>query len=246
MQTNITLELSSEDLKKQQRKQRYEQNKEEIRRRGREFYRKNREKIIQDQKNYYSHNKGKCKQSLKEYNLRNKEKLKQHRKERYQQNKQYYIQKAKEYAEQNKEKRDQLVKEYRHRNKEKIKEYAQSRREINRQRHNNRYKNDPIYKLSRTLRARLISAIKNKAIKKYQPTLDMIGCTIEQLRLHIEQQWLPGMTWENHTQRGWHIDHIKPVNTFDLTDIEQQKQCFHYTNLRPLWAVDNKSRPWSG
>ena len=76
--------------------------------------------------------------------------------------------------------------------------------------------------------------------------MQLVGCSISELKEYIERQWLPGMTWENYTTNGWHVDHIKPVNTFDLTDIEQQKLCFHYTNLRPLWATDNLSRPDDG
>ena len=76
--------------------------------------------------------------------------------------------------------------------------------------------------------------------------MELIGCSIEQARAHIESLWQEGMTWSNHTLEGWHIDHIKPINTFDLSDAEQQKICFHYTNLRPLWARDNLSRPKDG
>ena len=60
------------------------------------------------------------------------------------------------------------------------------------------------------------------------------------------------MTWENrgsehiNKYKSWNLDHIVPVNTFDFTDIKQQKICFHYTNLRPLWEKDNLARPWDG
>ena len=55
----------------------------------------------------------------------------------------------------------------------------------------------------------------------------------------IAAGFLPGMTWENHTRSGWHIDHIVPCAAFDLSDPAQQRACFHYTNLQPLWAKTN-------
>jgi hypothetical protein len=54
---------------------------------------------------------------------------------------------------------------------------------------------------------------------------------------HLKDHFLPEMNWDNYG--AWHIDHIRPCASFDLTDPEQQKQCFHYTNLQPLWAADN-------
>ena len=59
------------------------------------------------------------------------------------------------------------------------------------------------------------------------------------LKLHLENQFVDGMNWNNYGKNGWHIDHIKPCASFDLTDPKQQKICFHYTNLQPLWAIDN-------
>lgn len=68
-------------------------------------------------------------------------------------------------------------------------------------------------------------------------TIKLIGCSIEQLKQHLEKQFKLGMSWFNYGK--WHVDHIKPCASFDLTDIEQQKQCFNYTNLQPLWAEEN-------
>jgi hypothetical protein len=72
---------------------------------------------------------------------------------------------------------------------------------------------------------------------------DVIGCSKRDLRAHIEAQFLPGMSWENYGRKGWEIDHVKPCALFDLTDPAQQAICFHYTNLRPLWRIDNMRRP---
>lgn len=68
---------------------------------------------------------------------------------------------------------------------------------------------------------------------------ELIGCTIVELRLHLEKQFKPDMTWDNHNYHGWHIDHIKPLASFDLSDPTQQQQAFHYSNLQPLWKDEN-------
>lgn len=66
-----------------------------------------------------------------------------------------------------------------------------------------------------------------------------LGCTIPELRAHLEKLFQPGMTWENWTKTGWHIDHIKPLSSFNLTDRSQFMKACHYTNLQPLWAEEN-------
>ena len=69
--------------------------------------------------------------------------------------------------------------------------------------------------------------------------VELLGCSVEQLRQHLYDQFLPGMTWENWGREGWHIDHILPCAHFDLNSEDEQQKCFHFTNLRPLWATDN-------
>lgn len=71
----------------------------------------------------------------------------------------------------------------------------------------------------------------------------LVGCSRPDLIAHIEAQFEPGMTWENYGRGGWEMDHIRPCASFDLTDPAQQAACFHYTNLRPLWRLDNMRRP---
>ena len=68
---------------------------------------------------------------------------------------------------------------------------------------------------------------------------NLIGCTIDQLKTYLESKFQPNMTWKNHSQFGWHIDHIIPCCSFDLTNEIQRQKCFHYTNLQPLWSTDN-------
>lgn len=106
-----------------------------------------------------------------------------------------------------------------------------------------KYKTDIDHQLRRMLRSRLRNALDGK--KKATNTLKLLGCTVEYFREHLEKQFLPGMTWTNRGQWRinnepvWHVDHIKPCVAFDLTKPEQQQECFHYSNLQPLWGVDN-------
>ncbi len=94
------------------------------------------------------------------------------------------------------------------------------------------------------LRLALINRYRNTVAKEYRVFnyLDLLGCSLEDVIKHIEDQFQPGMAWKNHGINGFHIDHIKPCSSFNLTDPEQQKKCFHYTNLQPLWAVDNRRK----
>ena len=106
-----------------------------------------------------------------------------------------------------------------------------------------RYNTDLKFKMRRILSARLCIALhhtKHGRALKHSRTLDMLGCTIDFFMQHIEQQFQPGMTWQNHGQ--WHIDHIKPCASFDLTDPAQQKTCFNFSNMQPLWAEDNMKK----
>ena len=94
---------------------------------------------------------------------------------------------------------------------------------------------DPIWRAARNLRKRL----KKQLDKGFRngPTISMLGCTIIEFRDYIAKQFDQGMTWDNYGK--WHLDHIKPICSFDLTDTEQVALINHYSNLRPLWAADN-------
>ena len=100
------------------------------------------------------------------------------------------------------------------------------------------YANNLEYRLTHVLRSRLGSAIRGTA--KAASTKELIGCSIKHLRAHLERQFTAGMSWDNYGD--WHIDHIRPCASFDLTDPGQQRECFNYTNLQPLWAEDNMKK----
>ncbi len=103
------------------------------------------------------------------------------------------------------------------------------------------YANNPQFKIRTALRSRLLQTVKHQRGVKSGKTLELLGCTLEQFKVHLERQFLPKMTWDNYGYGDgkWHIDHIRPVVVFDLTKAEEQRACFHFTNLRPLWQVDN-------
>lgn len=67
----------------------------------------------------------------------------------------------------------------------------------------------------------------------------LIGCSLDELMHHLEQGFDEWMDWSNRSLDGWHIDHIVPLASFDLTDPEQRKQACHYTNLQPMWCDEN-------
>jgi len=94
------------------------------------------------------------------------------------------------------------------------------------------------YKLKRNLRTRIWSAL--KGLYKTARSEKLVGCSIENLKCHLEKQFQSGMTWDNYGK--WHVDHIKPCSSFDLSIPSQQHECFHFTNLQPLWAKDNISK----
>jgi hypothetical protein len=98
------------------------------------------------------------------------------------------------------------------------------------------------YYISLILRARLKDALKNKGIRKTKNFKELLGCSIEFFKKYIEQYFKKGMSWKNYGFNGWHFDHYVPCANFDLRDIKQQKLCFHYTNLKPLWAKENFSK----
>lgn len=101
----------------------------------------------------------------------------------------------------------------------------------------NRRNTDLSYKLKEYLRCRIREALKHNY--KSVHTMELIGCSIEFLKSYIESKFQIGMTWENYGRFGWHIDHIQPCSSFDLSKPENQKICFNYSNLQPLWFKEN-------
>lgn len=132
-------------------------------------------------------------------------------------------------------------KNYRQKYKNKIKLYskkynAENREKINQRRRDRRHLciNS---RIKHTLCNRILSAIKSPNTRKSNPTIKLLGCEIKFFKEYMASKFSSGMSWENYGYYTWHIDHIIPCDSFDLSDPEQQKICFHYTNLQPLWAT---------
>lgn len=103
-----------------------------------------------------------------------------------------------------------------------------------------RRRNEPQFNLANNLRRRLSHALKGN-FKSGSAVRDL-GCSVESLKQHLEAQFRDGMSWENYGFNGWHIDHIKPLSSFDLANREEFLKACHYTNLQPLWKEENISK----
>lgn len=147
----------------------------------------------------------------------------------YQQNREKCKEYGKVYYEQNREKRMEYQKTYSKQNRDKRRIYERNKRKTNIN-----------FKLKRNLSRRVLHALNGES--KSKNTMDLIGCSADFLKKHLENQFQPGMSWNNYGRNGWHVDHIVPCASFDLDDPKQQQKCFHYTNLQPLWAKDNMSK----
>ena len=112
-------------------------------------------------------------------------------------------------------------------------------RKDSRDRNRRRYQEDSLYRMINNLRRRYAKKIQRNAASSTHVHQELLSCTVAECRAHLESQFQPGMSWENMANEGWHIDHIRPCASFDLNDPEQQKVCFNWRNLAPIWAKDN-------
>jgi Prasinovirus endonuclease VII len=188
-------------------------------------YDANREKILAQKKIYYQTNRDSCNARAKAYWAANKQDLSVRKKA---------------YRDATKEQRSATKKAW----------YRANRTSLNvksYQRKIQRLETDPIFKLSESIRKKLRCRLRYANISKVSKTFALIGCSISELKAYLEANFYDGMTWANYGSY-WHIDHIRPCASFDLTKIDQQHLCFHWSNLQPLLASQNftKSATWNG
>jgi hypothetical protein len=170
--------------------------------------------------------------NIKEWRIKNKEHRKLYWKE--------YVSKNKEKVKENQSKYHKI---YREKNKTELKQYFYKwyleNKAIHRQYSNeyekNRKKIDPLFRLQKTIRHRISSAIRSKGYTKRSRSFEILGCSWEFVKQHIEKQFKDGMTWCNHGK--WHIDHIIPLAS--ASSENELLKLNHYSNLQPLWAEEN-------
>jgi hypothetical protein len=167
---------------------------------------------------------------IKEYVLNNKDKLSIQHKEHYSKNKEKHIERNKQYGKANPEVRRKATAKYLKANPEYYRQYRK-----------NRYDTNPQFKLRIILGNRLNEVLKKSKTNKTSNIITLLGCSLDEVKQHIEKQFTELMFWNNHGIY-WEVDHIIPCDRFDLTDIEQQKQCFHYSNLQPLIKTENRQK----
>jgi hypothetical protein len=131
-----------------------------------------------------------------------------------------------QYDKANRERKTASDRRWKEANKEKMRTYF---REYKR----NERRSNPLSRLKNNLYRRIHKAL--KGIAKSESTVTLLGTSVESIKLHLEKQFQPGMTWENYGK--WHVDHIVPLAS--ARDESQLKAFFHYTNLQPLWALEN-------
>jgi hypothetical protein len=129
---------------------------------------------------------------------------------------------------------------WKRKNKDKMREYRRKWCSL-------KQKTDIDFKMLHNLRSRILQALKKGWKSGF--AIELLGCSIEQLKQHLESQFTKGMNWKNYGtgwngngMKQWHIDHIKPCASFDLSKSEEQRKCFNYKNLQPLWAEDNLNK----
>jgi protein-arginine kinase activator protein McsA len=211
---------------------RYELNKKSILKKAKDYYLKNKKELSRKQNEYYNLNKEEIKS--KNIKLRKSKQIKKichickktfstnYSNKKYCSKKCYHI--AYEIL------HKITGKIYRVKNKQKIYNKNAKYRKI-------KYKADLNYRILCCLRTRVLSVL--KGFYKSKSTLNLLGCSIDFLKQHLQSQFKKGMSWDNYGINGWEIDHIIPCASFDLRKIFEQTKCFNYKNLQPLWKLDN-------
>lgn len=189
-------------------------------------------KQLQYAHNNYGRDGEKKKKYAKEHYFKNREKGLEYRRERYKTyDREEQLVKRRKWYQDNKERYAKNRDKYENENKDRL-------RAARRKWENNRLAEDINYRLHKTLAGRIRHEL-NGRNKRNNRTEQLIGCTIDELKIHIQNQFQDGMTWGNWKTNGWHVDHNIPLSWFNLENENCRKIAFSYKNMQPLWGVDN-------
>jgi hypothetical protein len=155
--------------------------------------------------------------------------------------------KIKKYREENKDILDNYIKKWREENKEAIKIKKSIYYENNKEKiieqvslyQKERMRRDHLYKLTRGIRSLILASLKNQFTEKSLRTQEILGCSFEEFKIYLENQFDENMNWDNQGSY-WHMDHIKPISLAETK--EEVYELNHYTNFQPLYWVDNLSK----
>lgn len=225
------------EKKKAYNKAYQEANKEKIALKKRENYLKNKERILKDVKIYQEINKEKIKARKKNHQQKNKERLNEISRQYYINNKEVQLEKSKEYYKNNKEKYLENSRRYYKENKEKCLENKRNYYKI-------KISSDPLFKIKKNTRTLIYNSICRNGYSKKSKTQNMLGCSFEEFKTHLELKFESWMSWDNYgkyngeNNYGWDIDHIIPLSS--ATCEEEIIKLNHYTNLQPLCSKLNR------
>ena len=180
------------------------------------YYRRNREAILAKQRAKNQEPEEKAKKQA--YRDANKSRQKEYNQKYYEENRERLIAASNQY-------------------------YADNTEDVKKRiydRYRDRIASDPIFKMVCYMRSRVRNAIYNQFASKTCSTFDLVGCEPKDLKKHLEDQFREGMTWDNYGE--WHVDHIRPCDSFNLSFDSERKECFHFSNLQPLWANENLTK----
>ena len=122
-----------------------------------------------------------------------------------------------------------------------VSQYKKANKDKRNERLRQRYKNDPEFKLRKTVRNHTHKIVKATKLQKSKSSFEYLGCTITEFKEHIESQFVEGMSWENYGLYGWHIDHKVPLDWY-VKNHTNPFEANHYKNLQPMWAGENISK----
>jgi len=185
--------------------------------------------------------------------IENRETIQQKRKQRQELLREHFTKQALKWQSENRDKVKEIKKRHTEKNKPAILAYSRNYHATHKPQRNAHQKKrkaiDPAFKLRERLRSTFADKLR-KAIQDssgHAPTgrkhsvMRLIACSLVELLAHLESQFQPGMSWENWGRGShcWHIDHIRPIASFNLFDAVDLAKCWHHTNLRPLWSIEN-------